>query len=56
MDLDGGPYLNPRFVEQMMGFPTGWSALEDSETQSCPNKFSRSCEESPKLSEVSEDE
>ena len=29
-----GGRLNPRFVEQMMGFPTGWTDLELSETQS----------------------
>jgi hypothetical protein len=26
--------LNPRFVEEMMGFPIGWTALEHLETQS----------------------
>ena len=24
----GGTYLNPSFVEEMMGFPIGWSALK----------------------------
>lgn len=31
----GGP-LNPTWVEWLMGFPAGWTDLEDSETQSCP--------------------
>jgi hypothetical protein len=24
----GGTYLNPSFVEEMMGFPVGWTALK----------------------------
>ena len=28
----GKQYLNPRFVEQMMGFPTDWTACDVSET------------------------
>jgi hypothetical protein len=27
-------YLNPTWVEWLMGFPLGWTDLEDSETQS----------------------
>jgi len=29
--------LNPPFVEEMMGFPIGWTELKHSETQSCPS-------------------
>jgi hypothetical protein len=29
--------LNPQFVEEMMGFPIGWTDLEHSETQSSHN-------------------
>lgn len=28
--------LNPQWVEWLMGFPNGWTDLEDSETQSSP--------------------
>ena len=28
-----GTYLNPSFVEEMMGFPTGWTDLKPSVTQ-----------------------
>jgi hypothetical protein len=28
--------LNPRYVESMQGFPTGWVSLCASETPSCP--------------------
>ena len=31
-----GRSLNPQFVEWMMGFPLGWTDLEDSETPSSP--------------------
>lgn len=31
-----GGRLNPTWVEWLMGFPIGWSALEDSETPSSP--------------------
>jgi hypothetical protein len=30
-----GGQLNPQWVEWLMGFPSGWTDLEDSETQSC---------------------
>jgi len=30
-----GGKLNPQWVEWLMGFPVGWTDLEDSETQSC---------------------
>jgi len=33
--LTGGR-LNPTWVEWLMGFPTGWTDLEDSETPSSP--------------------
>ena len=32
-DADGSGYLNPLFVEQMMGFPIGWTELKPSEMQ-----------------------
>lgn len=31
-----GGQLNPRWVEWLMGYPDGWTDLEDSETPSCP--------------------
>jgi hypothetical protein len=31
-----GQQLNPRFVEELMGFPVGWTDCEDSETPSSP--------------------
>ena len=31
-----GGQLNPTWVEWLMGFPLGWTDLEDSETPSCP--------------------
>lgn len=31
--------LNPRFVEEMMGYPIGFTELEDSETQLCPRWY-----------------
>jgi hypothetical protein len=31
-----GGFPNPRFVEWMMGYPDGWTDLEDSETPSSP--------------------
>lgn len=31
-----GGLLNPEWVEWLMGFPAGWTALEDSETPSSP--------------------
>lgn len=34
--------LNPLFVEEMMGFPIGWTDLKHSETQSCPNALNGS--------------
>ena len=34
MTVDGP--LNPLFVEWLMGYPEGWTDLEDSETQSSP--------------------
>ena len=37
----GGP-LNPTWVEWLMGFPLGWTALEDSETPSSPTVASTS--------------
>lgn len=33
---DSTPTLNPRFVEALMGFPTGWTAFEHSATQWSP--------------------
>ncbi len=30
-----GGLLNPQWVEWLMGFPSGWTELEDSATQSC---------------------
>lgn len=35
---DGGPALNPQFVEALMGFPIGWTACVSLETQSSHNK------------------
>jgi hypothetical protein len=35
MTAGNGGKLNPTWVEWLMGFPTGWTDLEDSETQSC---------------------
>ena len=35
-----GDWLNPRFVEEMMGFPIGFTELEPSETQSSPTSQS----------------
>jgi hypothetical protein len=44
-----GQYINPQFVEWMMGFPLGWGDISDSnsecsatETQSCPSSSSHS--------------
>jgi len=34
--------LNPQFVEEMMGFPIGWTDLKHSETQSCPSALNGS--------------
>jgi hypothetical protein len=31
-----GGHLNPTWVEWLMGFPLGWTDLEDSETPSSP--------------------
>ena len=28
LPIGGGMYLNPSFVEEMMGFPVGWTACE----------------------------
>jgi len=41
MRLSGGS-LNPTWVEWLMGFPTGWTDLEASETQSSPRSSSKS--------------
>ena len=35
-----GGQLNPKWVEWLMGFPLGWTDLEDSETQSSPKSSS----------------
>ena len=40
--LDGSGVLNPTWVEWLMGFPTGWTDLGDSETPSCPKSPSGS--------------
>lgn len=41
-DLVGehGWRIHPRFTEALMGFPTGWSAIEQSETPSSPKRRS----------------
>jgi hypothetical protein len=36
MRSGNGGKLNPTWVEWLMGFPTGWTDLEDSETRSSP--------------------
>jgi hypothetical protein len=36
MRAGNGGKLNPTWVEWLMGFPTGWTDLEDSETPSSP--------------------
>lgn len=41
----GGP-INPEWAEHLMGFPIGWTELEDSATPSCPKSPSGSAEES----------
>jgi hypothetical protein len=38
--------LNPRWVEWLMGFPDGWTALDASETPSCRSKSTRSSKRS----------
>jgi hypothetical protein len=43
----GGGRLNPAFVEWMMGFPEGWTALDD---QDWPRSATRSSRKSPKPS------
>lgn len=40
IEFDGYPTAN--FVEWLMGFPTNWSAIEDSETPLCPKSPSGS--------------
>jgi hypothetical protein len=30
----GGP-INPEWIEHLMGFPIGWTEIEDWQTQSC---------------------
>lgn len=42
-----GGALNPTWVEWLMGFPLGWTALEPSETPSSPSKRTRSLPKSP---------
>ena len=37
-----GGSLNPEWVEWLMGYPTGWTALEDLETPSSPRLLSKS--------------
>ena len=37
---ENGGQLNPTWVEWLMGFPLGWTDLEDSETQSSPKSSS----------------
>lgn len=44
---DGGP-LNPAWCEWYMGFPIGWTELEDSETPSSPKSRSGSAAKSSK--------
>ena len=39
-ELNGA--LNPQWVEWLMGFPSGWTDLEDSVTPSCPKSQSTS--------------
>ena len=39
---DGSGALNPAWVEWLMGFPPGWTALEDSGTPSSPRSPSGS--------------
>lgn len=41
-----GGSLNPRWVEWLMGYPLGWTALKDSETPSCRRSPTKSCEKS----------
>lgn len=45
MIAGNGGRLNPTWVEWLMGFPTGWTDLEDSETQSS-HKWPNTSEES----------
>jgi hypothetical protein len=44
-EVSGGQ-LNPQWVEWLMGFPTGWTDLEESETPSCHKLPSGSGDES----------
>jgi hypothetical protein len=41
-----GGVPHPEFVEQLLGFPIGWTDLEASETPSCPKSQSGSADES----------
>lgn len=40
--MEAGGQLNPRWVEWLMGFPSGWTDLEPSETPLCPKSSSSS--------------
>jgi hypothetical protein len=46
-----GGQLNPTWVEWLMGFPIGYTALEPSGTPSSPRKSTRSSKRSPTSSE-----
>jgi uncharacterized protein YuzE len=45
------PKLSVTFVEWLMGYPEGWTALKDSETQSCRRSRSKSSKKSGGCSE-----
>jgi hypothetical protein len=38
--------INPEFVEALLGFPIGWSALDPSETVPCPSSSSKPSDDS----------
>jgi hypothetical protein len=44
----GGGHLNPTWVEWLMGFPAGWTALDASETPSSPRYRTKSSKQSTK--------
>jgi hypothetical protein len=50
-----GQYLNPSYVEKLMGLPEGWTVLYASEMQLYLPKCSRSYRQSHKLKEVKSD-
>lgn len=45
LGLMPGQVLNPQFVEWMQGFPIGWTDLQHSATQLCPNVPRSPCNE-----------